>query len=256
MNPDASTLQELAEVPHHRWRGRDLAFFGGMFLILVVVATLLQMIVLSFFQDDHPLVDLIEVITVLGLTFMVEATLLAATYFLVHHVYGLSWRNEMRISFRYDVNNRTLIVLGTALALSVILVSALMTTLVSDLIPDQETPLEQLLTTPGGIALYALFGIAVAPALEELMFRGFLFRVLEDVVGLSVAVWTSAAIFAVAHGAQLWPNWPAIIVILIVGVVLSKLRARTRSVIPGFIVHTVYNALLFLMFALASMVEV
>jgi CAAX protease family protein len=251
MNPEVSTIQELVDSHYHRWRGRDLAFFGGMFLVLVVIAAVIQEIIRSFIQTP-----MAEVVSVLVLTFLVEATLLTATYFLVHNIYGLSWRNEMRISFRYNISNRSLLVMGIGLALSVILVSALMTTVFPDLIPDQETPLEQLLTTPGSIVVFALFGIAIAPALEELMFRGFLFRVLEDVVGLSVAVWTSAAIFAVAHGGQLWPNWPAIIVILFVGYVLSKLRERTHSVIPGFIVHTVYNALLFLMFAFASMVEV
>ena len=251
MNPDISALEELVDRPHHRWRGRDLAFFGGMFLILVVVAALIQEIIRSFIQTPFA-----EVVTVLVLTLFVEATLLTGTYVLVHKVYGLSWRNEMRISFHYDIGNRSLVFLGIALALSVVLVSALMTTLFPDLIPDQETPLEQLLTTPGSIVVFALFGVAIAPALEELMFRGFLFRVLEDVVGLSVTVWTSAAIFAVAHGGQLWPNWPAIVVILFVGYVLAKLRERTRSIVPGFIVHTVYNALLFLMFAFASLVEV
>jgi hypothetical protein len=32
------------------------------------------------------------------------------------------------------------------------------------------------------------------------------------------------------------------------------MREHTRSIVPGFIVHTVYNAVLFLMFAFATLV--
>jgi len=233
----------------HRWRSRDLAFFGAMFLVLAVLAAVVQTIVQTFFQGP-----IVEVLVVLALTLLVEAMLLGATFFLVRYVYNLSYRREMRISRDYRVRNRSLVVLGASLAVSVIVVSALVSTLLPNLFPETETPIERLLTTPQTVAIFAIFGIAVAPALEELMFRGFLFRVLQDVVGISVAVWTTAAIFAVAHGAQLWPNWPAIAAILAVGYVLSKLRERTHSVIPGFIVHTVYNAVLFLMFAFASLV--
>jgi len=195
---------------------------------------------------------MVEVVTALGLTFAVEAALLSAACVLVQRVYGLSFYEEMRISLDYKIGSPSLVVLGMALALSVVLVSAMVARFVPGLVPEQETPIEQLLTTPGSVVLFAIFGIAIAPALEELMFRGFLFRVLQDVVGMSIAVWTTAAIFALFHGPQLWPNWPAIIVILGVGYVLSKLRERTDSVIPGFIVHTVYNAVLFLLFAFAS----
>jgi len=242
MNPDVSGSRPL-----HRWKGRDLAFFGGAFLFLFVAAVFVRSLILALIGGP-----MVEVVTALGLTFAVEAALLSAACVLVQRVYGLSFYEEMRISLDYKIGSPSLVVLGMALALSVVLVSAMVARFVPGLVPEQETPIEQLLTTPGSVVLFAIFGIAIAPALEELMFRGFLFRVLQDVVGMSIAVWTTAAIFALFHGPQLWPNWPAIIVILGVGYVLSKLRERTDSVIPGFIVHTVYNAVLFLLFAFAS----
>lgn len=236
--------------PPHRWRGRDLAFFGGTFFLLLVAAAIAQAVMGPFVQGPTG-----DVIIVLALTVLVEGLLLGSTVVLVRSVYGLSYRREMCISRDYRVRNRSLMFLGLGLALSVIIVSALVSFLFPDLVPAQQSPLEQLLSTPQTVAIFAVFGIIVAPGLEELMFRGFLFRVLEDVVGVPVAVWTTAALFAVAHGGQLWPNWPAIIVILVVGYVLSRLRERTRSVIPGFIVHTTYNAVLFLMFAMANFLE-
>jgi len=254
MIPNISAARESADDGSppvlHRWRGRDLAFFAGIFVIMVVISAVVEIVAQSFVEGPTA-----GVIIVLALTFFVEISLLYSTFFLVRNVYGLSYLKEMRISRNYRIANRSLVVLGAGLALTVIVVSGLVSTLLPGLFPEQETALESLLTNPQSVALFAVFGVAVAPALEELMFRGFLFRVLQDVVGVSVAVWTTAAIFAVAHGGQLWPNWPAILVILAVGYVLSKLREKTNSVIPGFIVHTIYNAVLFLIFAFASVID-
>jgi hypothetical protein len=242
---------ETRSTPSHRWRSRDLAFFGAAFILLVAAAAILQAVAQIFIGEATG-----GVLFLLALTALVEGGLVFATLVLVRNIYGLSYREEMRISRDYRISNRTLVVLGMGLALSVILVSALVAELLPNLLPAQETPLEQLLATTESVLLFAVFGVALAPALEEIMFRGFLFRVLEDVVGVPVAVWTTAVIFAVFHSPQLWPNWPAIGVILGVGYVLSKLRERTHSVIPGFIVHTVYNALLFLLFAFGTFVKV
>jgi membrane protease YdiL (CAAX protease family) len=231
----------------HRWKGRDLAFFGGIFFFLLVIASVVQSIAAPYLQGPTA-----EVLFALLVSLAVEVALLASTWFLIRWVYGLSFVNEMRLSRDYRISHRSLVFIGLGLGLSVILVTAVISTLYPSLLTDEPTPLGQLLSTPETVAIFGIFGILLAPAVEELMFRGFLFRVLEDLIGVQVAVWTTAAIFAVAHGAQLWPNWPAIIVILAVGCVLSKLRERTRSVVPGFIVHTVYNAVLFLLFALAN----
>lgn len=231
----------------HRWRPRDLALFASTVLLLLLVAGSLLQLITPRVEGNTG-----EVIAILGLTLLLGLAIVGLTYFLVCRVYGLSYREEMRISFDYEVSNRLMVMLGLGLALSVLVASALVATLFPWLIPEAETPLEQLLGTPQAIVLFAIYGVALAPALEELTFRGFLFRAFEDIFGVSAAVWATALVFAAFHMLQLWPNWPAIIVILGVGYVLSKLRERTNSIIPGFIVHTVYNAVLFLLSALAT----
>lgn len=238
-----------APAPGHRWRSRDLLFFAALFIVSIVVAGVLQAVASLFVEGGTG-----ELLLVIGLTVLVEGSLVFGTVYLVKDVYNLSYREEMGLTRDYRIPNRLLLVLGGGLAAAVILVSAIVTTWFPGLLPESETALEEILATSSQVVIFALFGVTVAPALEELLFRGFLFRVLHDVVGLSVAVWTTAAIFAVFHGPQLWPNWPAIGVILGVGYVLSKLRQHTRSIVPGFIVHTVYNGVLFLMFAFATLV--
>jgi hypothetical protein len=44
---------------------------------------------------------------------------------------------------------------------------------------------------------------------------------------------------------QLWGAWGQIALLVVVGVVLSAIRARTHSVLASFIVHVAYNSTLF-----------
>jgi hypothetical protein len=126
---------------------------------------------------------------------------------------------------------------------------------VSSLFPPSSPPIERLLDTPEAILTFAVFGIVFAPVLEELLFRGFLFRVLDAIAGATTAVRATAILFAMLHVPQLWGSWAGILVIFAVGYTLSSLRSRTGSIIPSIIVHTAYNSMLFLAFALSTLVQ-
>src|ERR1043165_8760340 len=76
---------------------------------------------------------------------------------------------------------RALITLGATSAISVLLASAFLPT-------SGETPLEKLLTTRSAILMFVIFGVAVAPMLEEIIFRGFLFKTLWEIGGAKVAI--------------------------------------------------------------------
>ncbi len=59
-------------------------------------------------------------------------------------------------------------------------------------------------------------------------------------------------LFAALHLSQLRGNWPAVIVIFLVGYVLTLVRYRTDSLIPSVIMHTAYNAMIFGISALGT----
>src|SRR5205823_6304407 len=88
-----------------------------------------------------------------------------------------------------------------------------------------------------------------------IFFRGFLFRVLFDTRGARTAVSITAILFALLHVPQLWGSWAGVALIFVVGYVLSLVRWRTNSLIPSFIIHTSYNAMLFGVFALSTFVQ-
>jgi membrane protease YdiL (CAAX protease family) len=151
-------------------------------------------------------------------------------------------------------STQSLIILGTTSAVSVLILSALAER-IGLLPPSGQTPLEKLLTTRGAIMMFAVFGVAVAPMLEEIIFRGFVFKVLWEIGGSGVAILVTAALFALLHAGQLAGNWGSVVLIFLVGCILSIVRHRSNSIIPTFIVHTSYNSVLFLLFAFSSLVQ-
>lgn len=86
-------------------------------------------------------------------------------------------------------------------------------------------------------ALTAVSFVVGAAVVEELAFRGAGVTLVGGAWGRTAAVVVPAVLWAAAHG--LVEALPALIVF---GVGLGILRLRTGSVIPGMIVHAVFNA--------------
>ena len=61
-----------------------------------------------------------------------------------------------------------------------------------------------------------------------------------------LAVVLTASFFAFVHGAQLAHSWGPLLAIFAVGLVLTTIRVRLRSVAASWLVHTAYNGTLFL----------
>ena len=79
--------------------------------------------------------------------------------------------------------------------------------------------------------------VAVAPAVEELTFRGLGYSLLEPLGRVAAVLWVGLA-FGLAHG--LVEGLPILIVF---GAGLAVIRARSNSVYPGMIVHGMFNAI-------------
>jgi membrane protease YdiL (CAAX protease family) len=79
--------------------------------------------------------------------------------------------------------------------------------------------------------------VVVAPAVEELTFRGLGYSLLEPLGRVAAVLWVGVA-FGLAHG--LVEGLPILIVF---GAGLALIRARTTSVYPGMVVHATFNAI-------------
>jgi uncharacterized protein len=82
-----------------------------------------------------------------------------------------------------------------------------------------------------------IVGIIVAPIVEELFFRGFLFQGFRQRYGWVGAMLLSSVIFAAAH-----LDLASLIPTFILGGVLAYVYHRSNSVWPGIILHFLVNA--------------
>jgi len=111
--------------------------------------------------------------------------------------------------------------------------------------PD-ELPIEKMYSASTDAWLMLTLGVAIAPIIEEIFFRGLLFPVAERSLGARGGLWLTAVMFALIHQAQLAHALVPMLIILFVGYVLTSVRARTGSLAASWIVHTTYNATLFI----------
>ena len=112
-------------------------------------------------------------------------------------------------------------------------------------IPDSLPITEFFKDRPSALLLGA-FGILVAPLMEELLFRGFLYPALARWTGATASLIITASAFTLLHGAQLGYAWAPLLLIFIVGLTLTVTRMRTNSVATCVIVHMTYNFVLLL----------
>lgn len=96
---------------------------------------------------------------------------------------------------------------------------------------------------PIGFSWFALFGMlmtvgVLVPIVEEVLFRGILYRWLSERWGVPVAAVASALCFSVLHGIP----WliPAIAVL---GILLAIIYENSGSVWPAALAHGIYNSI-------------
>ena len=125
--------------------------------------------------------------------------------------------------------------------------------LLSRLLPFPRTlPIDQYFQDRTSAWLMTIFGVSMAPLVEELFYRGFLYPVVARRLGVAAGTAITAAAFALMHSAQLAYSWGPLLVLFLVGLVFTIARIVTRSVVPGFLMHVGYNATLFSLLYVAS----
>ncbi len=87
----------------------------------------------------------------------------------------------------------------------------------------------------GAFAAFFLVVTFVAPAIEELTYRGLGFALLVP-YGAWVAILTTGVLFGAAHGLLV-----ALPVLSFFGVVVGWLRSKTDSVYPSMLLHAIFN---------------
>ena len=233
--------------PKSPWRIADLIVFAVFFLLTVLFLPITALRVWHIFNPELRVADLTAVDQVI-LQGLMNSVLVGFIAFLIKVVHRQSFVETIHWFRNHQFSTGFLISLGATLAISVLLVSSFFPA-------GEPPPIERLLSSATAVYVFAIFGIGAAPLFEEIIFRGFLFKVLFDIGGSGTAVSVTAILFALLHLPQLWGSWGGVILIFIVGYVLSFVRLRSNSLIPSFIIHTSYNTMLFGVFALSTFVQ-
>jgi membrane protease YdiL (CAAX protease family) len=119
---------------------------------------------------------------------------------------------------------------------------AILVQLAPTVLPDkQDFPLQQMFSSPLASYAVAAFAVFIAPFMEELIFRGVLFAIIERQAGLTFAIITTAILFGALHFFEYRGAWNHLLLIFLVGGVFSLTRGLTRSLAPSVILHFAYN---------------
>jgi uncharacterized protein len=105
----------------------------------------------------------------------------------------------------------------------------------------KEVPFDKFFENARDAYLTSIFAISFGPFMEEVLFRGFLYPVLARRIGMIASILITSILFGLVHGAQLSFSWAPVLMISIVGIVLTTVRALKKSVASSLIVHIAYN---------------
>jgi len=116
--------------------------------------------------------------------------------------------------------------------------------LVTTRLVQPQTPLSEIISTTRSANLILIFlflAICIAPLIEEIIFRGYFYRVIKEWIGTKKTIYVIALTFAFLHVGQYWGDWIAIAVVTLLGFTLTILRAWTGTTVASAITHYVYN---------------
>lgn len=113
-------------------------------------------------------------------------------------------------------------------------------------------PVDEFFKTTRDAYILLVFGVFFAPLFEELFFRGFLYPALTRRLGMGLSIVLTALGFAFIHAPQLRGSWGPILIVFLVGLALTAVRAIKKSVAATVLMHMAYNASIFVVTYIAT----
>jgi membrane protease YdiL (CAAX protease family) len=235
-----------------------------LFFSLALTATLLCLVVMLLMThlydqqsiESHPLL-------LLGVQALAYVLTLSAAAWLFPRLWGKSFLDGIEWNM-LAARRRWFWVMPAGIALSAAAQAA------STFLPKPpKDPIEQMMMTHQGAWALTLFGVLMAPLIEEIAFRGFLLPALAtayDWIMLErtpagLQRWESSTmhsraalifgavmcstVFALFHGSQLSFLWGPMAVLFVFSLAASYVRIRMHSVACSTLFHAMYNFTIF-----------
>ena len=101
---------------------------------------------------------------------------------------------------------------------------------------------------PMAMLLLVTLAVIMAPVVEEIIFRGCIYRFLKSQTSLLVAQIISGCIFSIMHA-----NLLSFVPLILVGILLARIYEKTGSLNASICFHALFNAFSLLMLFITSM---
>mgnify|MGYP006284001279 CR=1 FL=1 len=162
-----------------------------------------------------------------------ELALLFPVWWLTRKKYGATWSHLglTRFKARY-------LGLGLALFVPTMWLNALYEAFLSRFGLKMQPEVERILTETSSPGLFILAAVIIAPLVEEIFFRGFLFAGMKKRFTWPTAMLISSGLFSLLHLSPL-----AVLPIFLLGLVFAYLYQRSNSIWPAVIIHSLVNSL-------------
>jgi membrane protease YdiL (CAAX protease family) len=228
--PEATARPKLEDPP---FRGWDVLLIVGIAIASEFVLGTLVLVAAHFvFYKSTPFVKLGEIPEVVLFNMvLVYVVVFAAMYRLAKLHTGKFWP---AIRWNWPQGWAGFLAAGAILYLALAGLALVLPL-------PKHLPIDRFFGTPREAWIMSAFAVTMAPLMEELFFRGFLYPVLARRIGMVASILIVGASFGLVHGAQLKYSW-AVLIIFLVGIALTTVRALTKSVAASFLVHVGYNA--------------
>lgn len=205
------------------WSTRDVAFAGAFLVVWWVTIGALSLAFAWFDVAIDPGVFI-------GLA---ELALLVPVWWLALHKYRVGWNTLGLREFGSGALG-----LGCGLMLFSFAFNFLYSAFLGIFGLQVQTDLAPLFSELSSPWWFLLAGVVVAPVVEEVFFRGFVFAGLRSRFEWKTAAAISSALFALTH-----LQFTAFIPIFILGYIFAILYRQSNSIVPAILMHVLTNGL-------------
>ncbi|MGE7602289.1 CPBP family intramembrane glutamic endopeptidase [Peribacillus sp. NPDC097675] len=213
------------------WSWRELVSILVLVLIVVpfFIEFLLANFLLNLFQND------LYSGTLVG--FIMSIMFMLAIYFITLRPKGLKW-NEVGLN-RFPGSYGKNIIGWTILLIVVSILMIIVMDIMGVGVENSKTESVQSQLTPINFVIGFVSAAIISPIYEEILYRGFLYRWFRSKWGLKAGLFLSSFIFMIVH----IPNYNVLPVTFVSGLLFAWTYEKTKSVLPGMIIHGTFNAI-------------
>jgi uncharacterized protein len=158
------------------------------------------------------------------------------------------WREVIRFPARVWPEVRTGVVFGIALYPAIVFVVGVVFTLILQAVSGHSVSAPEQVGTRlswVGVTLTVFYAIVLAPAGEELFFRGILFRSIRDRHGFALGAIASGLAFGLVHYVPApWQDSLLLMSVMVcTGVALAWLHDRRGNLLANMVAHATFNVI-------------